>query len=203
MLTRVGTAVDSDLGSIADLAARTFPLACPPELPREAIDSFIARHLSAVALQGHLAAPGHDLLAARGPGGELVGYALLIDGTEMDPSCADQIRHRPTVGISKLYVDPAHLGTGVAADMLDAITALCAGRGAHGLWLATNVANARARAFYVKNGFLERGHRVFLVGGRENDDVVYEKTLLGLPGRPPSASDGVESGERQQPGRGA
>ncbi|MFN3600349.1 MAG: GNAT family N-acetyltransferase [Dietzia sp.] len=179
MIARVEPAAESDLDPIADLAARTFPLACPPELPREAIDSFIVRHLSPGALRVHLVAPGHDLLAARSPDDELVGYALLIDGTAMDPTCADQVLRRPTVGISKLYVDPGHHGSGLAALVLDEMVRMCSGRGVRSLWLATNVANARARRFYDKQGFVERGTRIFDVGGLSNTDVVYEKILSG------------------------
>ncbi|MFN3602982.1 MAG: GNAT family N-acetyltransferase, partial [Dietzia sp.] len=177
MIARVEPAIESDLDSIADLAARTFPLACPPELPRDAIDSFIVQHLSPGALRVHLDIPGHELLAARTPEDGLVGYALLLDGTEMDPTCAGQILHRPTVGISKLYVDPGHHGSGVATRVLDEIAGLCSGRGVRSLWLATNIANARARRFYVKQGFVERGTRTFDVGGVSNHDVVYEKDL--------------------------
>ncbi|MEH6818499.1 MAG: GNAT family N-acetyltransferase [Dietzia psychralcaliphila] len=177
MIVRVEPAVVSELDSIADLAARTFPLACPPGLPREAVDSFIAQHLSPVALGSHLDTPGHELLTARAPGGDIVGYALLLDGTEMDPTCAGQILHRPTVGVSKLYVDPRHHGSGVAVLVLDEITRRCSGRGVRSLWLATNVANVRARRFYDKQGFAERGVRTFDVGGLSNTDVVYEKDL--------------------------
>ena len=180
----VEPAVAADLGPIAALAARTFPLACPPDLPRDSIDAFIARHLSTGALSVHLVTPGHELLAARTPGGRLAAYALLVDGIEMDPACADQILHRPTVGISKLYVDPGHHGSGIAALILDDIVRRCAGRGARSLWLATNVANTRARRFYARQGFAERGTRTFDVGGVSNTDVVYERELGGrAPGQ--------------------
>lgn len=173
----VAPAVAADLDSIAELAARTFPLACPPDLSRDAIDAFIGQHLSPEALRAHLDTPGHELLAARTPGDQLVGYALLVDGIEMDPGCADDVRHRPTVGISKLYVDAGHHGSGLAALVLDDIVRRGVGRGVRSLWLATNVANTRARRFYVKQGFVERGSRTFDVGGVSNTDVVYEREL--------------------------
>ena len=81
------------------------------------------------------------------------------------------------MGISKFYVDPGLHGAGAAGKLLEAIVERAHAEGAASLWLATNVANARARAFYVKNGFLERGHRVFTVGGTDNSDVVLERPL--------------------------
>ena len=87
------------------------------------------------------------------------------------------IRARPCTGISKFYLDPALHGAGAAAALLRECVAHARSDGAASLWLATNVGNARARAFYVKNGFVERGHRVFTVGGVDNDDVVLELPL--------------------------
>lgn len=162
---------------MASLAARTFPLACPPELDAPAIEAFIAENLTPEALRAHLDTPGHELLVASGTGGEAVGYVLLVAGTEMDPDCAAQIVHHPTIGISKFYVDPAHHGAGLAAVMLDDVSRRSRAGGARSVWLATNLANTRARRFYGKHGFLERGQRTFDVGGVLNTDVVYELPL--------------------------
>lgn len=177
MTVRLLDASEADLDTIAGLAARTFPLACPPELHAEVIEDFIAEHLSREAFLRHLHAPGHEVLAARDAGGETVGYVLLIPGTEMDPDCAGQLVHRPTVGISKFYVDPDHHGAGIAYEMLDDVRRRSVAAGARSIWLATNVANARARRFYVKHGFVDRGNRTFDVGGVANTDVVYELAL--------------------------
>lgn len=167
----------SDTAGLSQLAARTFALACPPELPRQAIDSFIAENLSPAAFGSYLTAPGHAVLAGLDTAGAIRAYALLVDGTSMDEACAGILEGRPPMGISKFYVDPGLHGAGAAGKLLEAIVERAHAEGAASLWLATNVANARARAFYVKNGFLERGHRVFTVGGTDNSDVVLERPL--------------------------
>jgi ribosomal protein S18 acetylase RimI-like enzyme len=61
--------------------------------------------------------------------------------------------------------------------MLDEVCRRCRAAGTRSIWLATNVANARARRFYVKRGFEPRGNRTFDVGGVANTDVVYELAL--------------------------
>ncbi|MFL0578396.1 N-acetyltransferase family protein [Dietzia sp. 179-F 9C3 NHS] len=172
-----------DVPEIADLAARTFPLACPPELAPDVVRDFVAEHLTPDAFRGYLAADGHEVLCARDAGGTAVAYALLVDGTAMDPGCASQIEHRPTVGVSKFYVDPAHHGTGAATVLLDDVVRRAVTRGARSLWLATNVANERARRFYTRHGFVERGGRTFVVGGVPNTDVVYERPLVPADGQ--------------------
>jgi hypothetical protein len=42
----VAEAVEADLPELADVAARTFPLACPPSVTPENIAAFIAENLS-------------------------------------------------------------------------------------------------------------------------------------------------------------
>lgn len=177
MTPRLQDASEADIEAVAALAARTFPLACPPGLAATAVEAFIAEHLSPDALRTHLSTAGHHLLLMRDPDGVAAGYVLLVDGTEMDPDCAGQIVHRPTVGISKFYVDPAHHGTGLATAVLDEVARRVREAGAHSVWLATNVANARARRFYTRSGFEDRGNRTFVVGGVVNTDVVYELSL--------------------------
>ncbi|AWH92193.1 GNAT family N-acetyltransferase [Dietzia lutea] len=177
MTARLDEAVEADLGPLSDLAARTFPLACPPDLDAGVIGAFITEHLSEKAFRAYKESPDHEVLVCRADGGAIVGYVLLVEGTAMDPDCASQIVHRPTTGISKFYVDPDHHGAGIASLMLDDVTARSRQSGVRSVWLATNVANARARRFYVKHGFEPRGNRTFDVGGVANTDVVYELPL--------------------------
>ena len=177
MTLRIRSAAPADAAALSDLAGRTFPLACPPELPREAIDAFIAENLSTEAFDAYLGDPGYAVLLGEDPDGVARAYALLVEGTAMDRGCAKLIEGRPTTGISKFYVDPTLHGAGAAAQLLAATVDHARADGAASLWLATNVGNARARAFYVKNGFVERGTRVFTVGGTHNDDVVLELLL--------------------------
>lgn len=173
----VRPALPCEAASLADLAARTFPLACPPELPRAAIEDFITEHLDEDAFRGYLNADGHTVLAAVGADGEVCAYALLVDGAAMDPACAHLLTGDPTIGISKFYVDSSLHGRGAARILLDAVIDHGRLNGTRSLWLATNVGNGRARTFYTRSGFVERGTRVFTVGGVDNQDVVLELPL--------------------------
>lgn len=179
----------ADLASLAVLAARTFPLACPPDLERSAIDEFVRLNLSEAAFRHHLSVPGHSVLVGVTDDDRPVAYALLVDGTAMDETCSAMIVGRPTVGISKFYLDPDLHGSGAADLLLDAADRHARLRAASSVWLATNVENTRARAFYARRGFEERGHRVFLIAGVRNRDVVLERDL--------SAAHGLEPGQRQ------
>lgn len=173
----VRPALPHDVPALADLAARTFPLACPPELDAQAVESFIRTKLDVAAFHRYLTESDHTVLTGTSADGIVVAYALLVDGAAMDPGCADQLLGPRPVGISKFYLDPHHHGSGAATTLLQAVLVNAGRAGADSVWLATNVGNARARAFYAKNGFVPRGHRVFEVGGVLNDDVVLERML--------------------------
>lgn len=173
----VRCASEADLSTLAHLAARTFPLACPPELTREAVDDFIEANLTEDSFRRYLADQGHTVLVGCDRDGRVRAYALVVEGTTMDEDCAPMILTRPTLGISKFYLDPDLHGGGGADRLLDAIIERSREHGVRSLWLATNIHNARARRFYVRNGFLDRGRRAFVVGGTPNRDVVLELPL--------------------------
>lgn len=166
-----------DADPLAVIAAQTFPLACPEELPREAMDAFIRDHLDVASFRRYLSDSTHTVLCGVDPVGAIRAYALLVEGTTMDEQCAPLVLKRPTVGVSKFYLDPELHGSGAAASLLDAVATAASDSGHGSLWLGTNVGNARARKFYLKHGFVERGTRVFTVGGVDNTDVVLEKPL--------------------------
>ncbi len=172
----VRPATPADLPQLAQLAALTFPLACPPHTTDEAKAAFIATHLTEAHFAGYLADPARDVLVAE-EGGELAGYVMNVEGEPADADVAAAIRIRPTVELSKCYVHPGRHGAGVAGSLMTAALAAAAARKAAGVWLGVNQENARAQAFYGKHGFERVGVKRFLVGERYEDDYVYERAL--------------------------
>lgn len=170
----IRSAAAADVPALAELAALTFPLACPPHTTDAAKAAFIAAHLSAPRLEEYLADPARDLLVAA-EDDALVGYALLVAGEPADADVAAAIRIRPTVELSKCYVHPDHHGAGVASALMAAALEVVRARGAAGVWLGVNQLNARAQRFYDKSGFERVGVKRFLVGDRYEDDYVYER----------------------------
>ncbi len=171
-----------DLPELADLAARTFPLACPPGTTRQETDRFVADHLSLAALERYLADDARRLLLARSvemPGAPAVGYAMTVAGDPTDPDVAAAVTDRPTVELSKCYTDLAVHGRGVAARLVEAALELArTDVGPAGTcWLGVNQDNVRARRFYTKQGFVVVGTKQFDVGGQRHDDFVMARPL--------------------------
>uniref|UniRef100_UPI002693E9D7 GNAT family N-acetyltransferase n=1 Tax=Rathayibacter sp. VKM Ac-2630 TaxID=1938617 RepID=UPI002693E9D7 len=110
----VRPAVASDAPALAEVAAITFPLACPPHTSEEAKAAFIRTVLSEERFAGYLADPARSLFVAEDASGAVVGYTMLVRGEPGDADAAAAVRLRPTVELSKCYVLPGSHGSGVA-----------------------------------------------------------------------------------------
>ncbi|BBX07305.1 N-acetyltransferase [Mycolicibacterium aichiense] len=169
-------AVEADAVELADLAAATFPLACPPTSPPDDVTAFIATHLSRGRFVDYLADPSRTVLVAR-DGGRMVGYAMLIDGVGTDPDVARAVIARPAVELSKLYVLADSHGSGVAAALMGAAVNRAGDAGARCLWLGVNQRNTRAQRFYAKRGFVVAGTKTFPMGTHTEQDYVMVRPL--------------------------
>lgn len=167
----------ADLPALAALAAATFPLACPPHLSPADMDAFICANLSADRFAEYLADDRHAVFVTDRDG-RLSGYTMVVTGEPYDPDLARLVRYRPTVELSKCYIDAAAHGTGIAAALLAHTVEWAAAQGAASMWLGVNGLNERAQRFYAKHGFTVVGERRFQVGGRIEDDLVMEKPLV-------------------------
>ena len=174
MTVRPATRVDAP--AVAEVAAATFALACPPDMAPAAVEAFIAENLTAARFEEYVADPGRAVLVAEQEG-SAVGYAMLVHGEPYDADVRAVIRHRPTTELSKIYVLPSAHGAGVAADLLAGCLEVAREIGAAGIWLGTNQRNERAQRFYLKSGFERIGTKRFWVGDHWEDDYVFELAL--------------------------
>jgi GNAT superfamily N-acetyltransferase len=166
--------VDGD--ELAAVAARTFPLACPPSLTSENIASFIDSTLSATRFAEYLSDPQRAVLTAR-QDGRLVGYAMLIRGVDDDTDVQRAVELRPAAELSKMYLLPDFHGTGASAQLMGRTLATAADWGVRCIWLGVNQKNQRAQRFYTKSGFEISGTRTFQVGARREDDFVMVREV--------------------------
>jgi ribosomal protein S18 acetylase RimI-like enzyme len=169
MTIRPATA--DDAAALHEVAAATFPLACPPHTTAEAIAAFIAENLSEAAFTRYLADPQRELFVSESDG-VVNGYTMVVHAEPSDPDVAASVATRPTAELSKLYVREQAHGSGIAAALVEASVAAAAERGAASVWLGVNQENVRANRFYEKNGFALVGTKKFKVGDRFEDDFV-------------------------------
>ena len=181
----VETVTDSgSAGAIADVAAATFPLACPPHARATDINGFIDAHLRAADFETHINAHDSDVLVVRPhDGGPIIGYALLHHRPPANPVVAAAVTASPASEISKIYVRPEHHARRTAATQAPSRALMAAARdcaharGSAVIWLGVNQENERAQRFYAKNGFTRAGTRTFELGDRVEHDYVLVATL--------------------------
>jgi diamine N-acetyltransferase len=169
----IRSATTADAAGLAELAADTFPLACPASAAPADIQSFIAANLAEPNFMAYVQDPARAILVA----GEYAGYVLLnfTDPTDMDVVVA--IKNRPTAELSKCYVRAEAHGRGLATELMQASLELARSRGAVSVWLGVNEENAKANRFYEKHGFEKVGTKRFKLGDRWEHDYVREVVL--------------------------
>ncbi len=176
VLVRPGRPADAP--ALAELAAVTFPLACPPGSTPEDQRAFVETVLSQTAFEAYLADGRRTVLVAEDEaGGRLEGYTMLVAGMPADPDVRSTLSLWPTVELSKCYVRPQRHGAGVADVLMDASLEDARSRHAVGCWLGVNQLNERAQRFYHRHGFRRVGTKHFRVGSRIEDDYVLERVL--------------------------
>ena len=176
MSLRVATADAADIEEIADVAARTFPLACPPSSTPENIAKFIDANLSAQRFAEYLADPDRVVLTAADDG-RIIGYAIFIRGVGADSGVQRAVTLRPAAELSKIYVLPDNHGTGVSDALLTAGLVHATQSELASVWLGVNQQNHRAQRFYAKHNFRTCGTRTFRVGDQIENDFVMVRRL--------------------------
>jgi GNAT superfamily N-acetyltransferase len=176
MAVQVTSATERDLPELADVASRTFPLACPPSATPDNVAAFIAENLSQTRFSEYLVDPGRAVLTAR-TGGRMLGYAILIRGVIDDADVQRAVPLRPAVELSKMYVLPDGHGAGVSAALMAAALDEARALDAACMWLGVNQENQRAQRFYAKHGFVASGTKSFRLGGGVENDYVMVRPL--------------------------
>jgi ribosomal protein S18 acetylase RimI-like enzyme len=176
LAVHLATTDSVDAHELAAIAARTFPLACPPSTALENIASFIDTNLSATRFAEYLTDPQRAILTAQ-QDGRIVGYAMLIRGVDDDTDVQRAVEIRPAAELSKMYLLPDYHGGGVSTALMELTLATAAEWGVRCVWLGVNQGNQRAQRFYTKSGFKINGTRTFQVGARRENDYVMVREI--------------------------
>lgn len=164
----VDDAVEADAARLAELAARTFFEAFAadnnPDDMRQHLESSYTPALQLAEIRD----AAIDTLLVRVDGGAPLAYAQLRAG-----HAADSVPAEGSIELWRFYVDAPWHGRGIAHKLMDAAKVRARRRGATKLWLGVWQRNARAQAFYVKQGFRKVGNHIFVVGSDpQTDDIL-------------------------------
>lgn len=186
-LIRQATA--DDAAALAELAAATFPLACPPVMTKEDISGYIAEHLTEARFSSYIAnaertvmvleEPNADPGDAHSPhrGQRLVGYSMLVHTPPLDVEVQAALTLRPTSMLSKFYIRADAHGSGLSHQLMNATLSAAAENGSRAVWLSVSEENVRAQKFYAKNDFRTVGGMNFPTGRLVLRDYVLERAV--------------------------
>ena len=165
---QVRQAEAGDVAALSLVGTATFLETFAGVLPGAAIIAHCARSYAPEAFAAYLAKGSRAWIAEAVPGSAPVGFAQLT-APEL-PGAQDG-----DIELKRIYLLSRFHGTGVGAALMAAAVAGAAGH--KRLLLGVYARNARAIAFYRKQGFEPIGERQFDVGGQLFDDVVLARPL--------------------------
>ncbi|OAN59226.1 GNAT family N-acetyltransferase [Sphingomonas sp. TDK1] len=85
--------------------------------------------------------------------------------------------HGPAMELRQLYLRERAKGSGAAQALMDWALATARTRGAGELWLSVYIDNHRAKRFYQRYGFEDRGPYTFMVGNHADEDRLMRRQL--------------------------
>ncbi|GAA4642097.1 GNAT family N-acetyltransferase [Gordonia humi] len=180
----------AEAAAVAEVAATTFPLACPPHSKPEDIAAHIENLLSPQRFVDYIADPAKQVLVVRDGAGAVLGYALLVYGrpdnddalaaVESADGGAEALRAGAVAEVSKMYVLPDHHASRNETRPAHALMRACIDaahdHGAEYIWLGVNELNERAQKYYRKMGFAQIGTKTFDMNGVvEHDHVMGQR----------------------------
>ena len=167
----IRTGVATDATALADLAARTFRETFAADNRPEDMALHIAHAYGTSQQQRELVDPDVTTLLVE-VDGQLAGYAQLRSGVA--PACV--IGEAP-VELWRFYIAQPWHGRGVAQALMRRVASEAYRRGGRTLWLGVWERNERAKSFYHRNGFMDVGSHMFMVGTDAQTDRVLVRPL--------------------------
>lgn len=105
-------------------------------------------------------------------GARIVGYLKINTGPAQHA-----LQDAGGLEIERIYVDPAFMGRGLAALLLDQAQTLARAQQAPFIWLGVWEHNPRAIRFYEKSGFQVFGQHTFMLGDDAQTDLLMRLEL--------------------------
>ena len=170
----VRIATVADAAAVSDFGRRTFSDTFAADNDPADMAAYLAEAFAPAKQAAELANPECTCLLAECDG-VIAGMAFVIDG-----SANDVVHGHHLVELQRFYVDTPWHGRGVAHALMDSVVRTASALGGDVLWLGVWERNARAIAFYRKQGFERVGAKTFRLGADVQTDDVMARALVEL-----------------------
>ena len=166
MSVRVRLGMVTDAAELAAFAARTFFETFAKDNRPDDMQAYLSSAYGVAQQARELADPRIVTLLVH-DAETLIAYAQVRSGVA--PSCVEA---QDPIELQRFYVDRPSQGRGIAALLMRGVHEAIASTGGRHVWLGVWERNARALAFYRKEGFVDVGAKDFLVGADRQIDRV-------------------------------
>jgi diamine N-acetyltransferase len=157
----------ANAAQLAEFGARTFAESFAADNTEEDMRLHLQSAWSPEKQLAEIQDPDIDTLIYADGSGRWLGFAQLRTG-----KLSDGVPPQGSIELWRFYVDKPFHGRGVAAELMKGAKLRAKRRGATSLWLGVWERNARAQAFYARQGFRKVGSQVFVVGSDPQTDHV-------------------------------
>lgn len=164
-------ACPGDEAKLSHLGRATFLTAFAHDHPGDALVDFLDSQHSPEFYARRLADPDYHLTIGETPLGAPVGYVMLT------PPDHPGLRQDGDIELKRIYMLGPWQGGGNGKRLLDLAIDTARQGGASRIILAVYENNARARAFYEREGFEYVGDTIFMVGDVPFKDLLYARPL--------------------------
>jgi ribosomal protein S18 acetylase RimI-like enzyme len=164
-------ATPADAAALAAFGARTFRETFEPDNRADDVAAYVDAAYSVARQRTEIAHLGWTTLMAESST-DLVAFAQTREG-----DAPDEVSGPAPIELLRFYVDRDWHGRGVAHPLMAAVFAAARARGARTLWLGVWERNARAIAFYHKQGFRDVGSHEFVLGTDHQIDRLMARRL--------------------------
>jgi GNAT superfamily N-acetyltransferase len=169
-------ATPSDALCISALATQVFLDTYATDGMRDDLAREVERECGRAAVEAWLAdAASRILLAERD--GHLIAFALWRLGVGSGATASPEEPQRDDAELVRLYVQRHFHGHGIGHMLLSKVETDAGHAGSARLWLTAWVGNAKALAFYAKEGYVNIGSTDYVFEGRSYENRVFEKVL--------------------------
>ena len=161
----------SEVQSLAELGRRTFVATFASGNAPDDLAAYVERAFGIERLSAELAASDSRFFFAE-VGEELAGYLKINTGDAQ----TDRIDGK-TLEVERIYVDTGQQGRGVGKALLDFALEEAHRQGCDAVWLGVWENNAKAIAFYDRQGFAPFGKHDFVIGTDVQTDILMRRAL--------------------------
>jgi GNAT superfamily N-acetyltransferase len=169
-------ATPSDALCISTLATQVFLDTYATDGMRDDLAREVERECGRAAVEAWLADAANRILLAE-QDGHLIAFALWRLGGRGEANAPHEEPRHGDAELVRLYVQRYFHGQGIGRLLLSKVETDAGHAGSARLWLTAWVGNAKALAFYAKEGYVNIGSTDYVFEGRSYENRVFEKML--------------------------